>query len=180
MGRSVTCGIPVPRPFAQATGRPHRQLRLPDLDEERLVALHLGRREEAHRNGVDLREVPRNYRGERKRHGRQALTYASWGYRPPSPEAVFTTYRLRFGIESSYRPMHEGRIRTTTRRPVVRLLSVGIALVLRNLWVWLPYTILAMPRRGGRVILLERRRWETLLLWLLHVVEEALGVADVT
>jgi hypothetical protein len=122
----------------------------------------------------------RNYRGERKRHGRQALIYASWGYRPPSPDAVFTTYRLRFGIESSYRQMHEARLRTTTRRPVVRLLYVGIALVLRNLWVWLHYTILSMPRRGGRVILLERLRWETLLLWLLHVVEEAFGVADVT
>jgi len=122
----------------------------------------------------------RNYRGQWKRHGRQALIYAYWGYQPPSPDSVFATYRLRFGIESSYRQMHEGRIRTTTRRPVIRLLYVGIALVLRNLWVWLHYTILAMPRRGGRVILLERLRWETLLLWLLHVVEEALGVADVT
>jgi hypothetical protein len=59
-------------------------------------------------------------------------------------------------------------------------LYVGIALVLRNLWVWLHYTLLSRPRRGGRVILLERLRWETLLLWLLHVVEETLGVADVT
>ena len=103
-----------------------------------------------------------------------------WGYRPPSPDAVFATYRLRFGIETSYRQMHEGRIRTTTRRPDVRLLYVGIALVLRNLWVWLHYAVLAMPRRGGRVLLLERLRWETLLLWLLHVVEETFGVADMT
>jgi hypothetical protein len=122
----------------------------------------------------------RNYRGQWKRHGRQALIYAYWGYQPPSPESVFATYRLRFGIESSYRQMHEGRIRTTTRRPVVRLLYVGIALVLRNLWVWLHYAVLSMPRRGGRVIRLERLRWETLLLWLLHVVEEAFGVADET
>src|SRR3954466_10108368 len=133
----------------------------------------------------------RNYRGERKRHGRQALIYAYWGYQPSTPDSVFATYRLRFGIETSYRQMHEGRIRTTTRRPEgrirtrprrreVRLLYVGIALVLRNLWVWLHYTLLAKPRRGGRVILLERLRWETLLLWLLHVVEEAFGVADVT
>jgi hypothetical protein len=92
---------------------------------------------------------------------------------------VFTTYRLRFGIESSSRQRPEARIRTT-RRPEVRLLYVGIAWVLRNLWVWLHYTILSMPRRGGRVILLERLRWETLLLWVLHVVEEAFGVADVT
>ena len=71
---------------------------------------------------------------------------------------MFATYRLQFGIETSYRQLHEGRIRTTTRRPAVRLLYVGIALVLRNLWVWLHYTLLALPRRGGRVILLERLR----------------------
>jgi putative transposase len=122
----------------------------------------------------------RNYRGQWKRQGRQALIYAYWGYQPKSPDSVFAVYRLRFGIESSYRQMHEARIRTTTRRPVVRLLYVGIALVLRNLWVWLHETLLSRPRRGGRVILLERLRWETLLLWLLHVVEQALGVADVT
>ena len=122
----------------------------------------------------------RNSRGQSKRHGRQALVSAYWGYRPPTPDSVFATSRLRFGIESSYRQMHEARIRTTTRRPVVRLLYVGIALVLRNLWVWLHYMVLSMPRRGGRVILLERLRWETLLLWLLHVVEEMFGVADVT
>ena len=121
-----------------------------------------------------------NYRGQWKRHGRQALIYAYWGYQPPSPDSVFETYRLRFGIETSYRQMHEGRIRTTTRRPAVRLLYVGIALVLRNLWVWLHYTILSMPARGGRVIRLERLRWATLLLWLLHVVEARFGTADVT
>ena len=60
----------------------------------------------------------------------------------------------------------------------MRLLYVGIALVLRNLWVWLHYAVLAMPRQGGRVIVLERLRWETLLLWLLHVAEETFGVAD--
>jgi hypothetical protein len=122
----------------------------------------------------------RNYRGQWKRHGRQALVYAFWGYRPPSPDSVFTTYRLRFGIETSYRQMHEGRIRTTSRRPAVRLLYVGIALVLRNLWVWLHFTPLALPRRGGRVVLLERLRWETVLLWLLHVAEETFGIADTT
>src|SRR5512143_2585741 len=108
----------------------------------------------------------RNYRGQWNRHGRQALIYAFWGHRPKTPESVFTTYRLRFGIESSYRQMHEARIRTSSRRPEVRLLYVGIALVLRNLWVWLHYALLSQPRRGGRVILLARLRWETLLLWL--------------
>src|SRR5512143_1233276 len=47
-----------PRPLAPAAWRSQRQLRLPDLEEERLVHLHAGRREEVHRDGVDLREVP--------------------------------------------------------------------------------------------------------------------------
>jgi hypothetical protein len=59
-------------------------------------------------------------------------------------------------------------------------LHVGIALAWRTLWVWPQDTVLAMPRRGGRVILLERLRWETLLPWWLHVVEGMFGVADVT
>jgi putative transposase len=120
----------------------------------------------------------RNYRGQWGRRGRQALVYAYGGYRPGSPEAVFTTYRPRFGIESSYRQMHEGRARTSSRRPEVRLLYAGVAPVLRDVWVWLHDTALAMPRRGGRVVLLERPRWETLLLWRLHVAEETIGVAD--
>src|SRR3954462_15205701 len=127
---------------------------------------------------VSICEKCANYRGQWKRHGRQALVYAYWGYRPSSPDSVFTTYRLRFGIETSYRQMHEARIRTTTRNPVVRLLYVGIALVLRNLWVWLHSTLLARPRRGGREILLERLRWETLLIRLLHVAEETFGIRD--
>src|SRR5215210_2685024 len=44
----------------------------------------------------------RNYRGQWKRHGRQALVYAYWGYQPASPDSVSATYRLRFGIETSY------------------------------------------------------------------------------
>ena len=50
----------------------------------------------------------RNYRGQWKRHGRQALIYAYWGYRPPSPDAVFATYRLRFGIEIELPPDARG------------------------------------------------------------------------
>jgi hypothetical protein len=74
--------------------------------------------------------------------------------------------------------MHEGRAWTSSRGPEVRSLYAGVALVLRDVWAWLHYTALAMPRRGVRVALLERLRWETLLLWLFHVAEEAFGVAD--
>jgi hypothetical protein len=46
-------------------------------------------------------------------------------------------YRRRFGIETSYRQMNQGRARTTTTDPRRRLLWLGVALLLRQVWVWL-------------------------------------------
>lgn len=122
----------------------------------------------------------RNYCGERGRHGRQALVYACWGVEGRSCEWVRETYRSRFGIESSYRQMHQARGRTSTRRPELRLLYVGLALVLRNEWVWLHFEILSTPRRGGRLIRLERLPFRDLLRWLIEVVDEAFGTIDET
>jgi Transposase DDE domain len=121
----------------------------------------------------------RNYRGRRKRHGRQALVYACWGVSGRSCAWVRETYRSRFGIESSYRQMNQARGRTSTRRPELRLLYVGIALVLRNEWVWLHFEVLSTPRRGGRLIRLERLRLRALLRWLIEVIEEAFGTVGV-
>ncbi len=117
----------------------------------------------------------RNYRGQWKRHGRQALVYACWGVEGHSCMWVRETYRLRFGIESSSRQMNQARGRTSTRRPELRLLYAGIALVLRNEWVWLHSEVLSTPRRGGRAIRLERLRLRALLHWLIQVIEEAYG-----
>jgi len=120
----------------------------------------------------------RYYRGQWRRHGKQHLIYAFWGLKPSSFDWVRETYRRRFGIESSYRQMHQARIRTSTRDPAHRLLYVGIALILRNVWLWLHQMVLAAPRRGNRAIRLELLRFRRMLLWLAHVVEEALGVRD--
>jgi putative transposase len=116
----------------------------------------------------------RNYNGQWGKHGRQTLVYAFWGLKPSSTEWVRETYRKRFAIETSYRQLHQGRARTCTRNPLMRLLLVGIALVLRNVWVWLHYTVLSTPRRGGRKLRLERLTFKQLLLWLLHQAEEEL------
>jgi putative transposase len=121
-----------------------------------------------------------NQRGRRGRHGRRTLVYAYWGLGPSSPSWVRQTYRERFGIETSYRQMNQARIRTCTRDPQVRLLYVGLALVLRNVWVHLHDAVLSSPRRGRRVIRLERLRFKTLLAWLLHVAESEWGVYDCT
>jgi Transposase DDE domain len=120
----------------------------------------------------------RNYAGQWGRHGRQRLVYAFWGLVPPSTEWVRQTYRLRFGIEASYRQLHQGRARTCSRNPAVRLFLVGVALLLRNVWVWLHYAVLSAPRRGGRRLNPERLSLKDLLLMLLHMAEEELGTID--
>ena len=120
----------------------------------------------------------RNYNGQWGRHGRQALVYAFWGMQPSSTRWVRETYRKRFAIETSYRQLHQGRARTCTRNPLVRLLLVGVALVLRNVWVWLHYAVLSTPRRGNRRYNPERLTLETLLLWLQHQAEQELGRRD--
>jgi hypothetical protein len=122
----------------------------------------------------------RNYRGQWKRRGRRALVYACWGVEGRSCAWVRETYRARFGIESSYRQMNQARGRTSTRRPELRLLYVGLALVLRNEWVWLHFEILSTPRRGGRLIRLERLRLRELLRWLVEVVDEDFGTVGET
>jgi hypothetical protein len=120
----------------------------------------------------------RYYRGQWRRHGKQRLIYAFWGLKPPSFDWVRETYRQRFAIETTYRQLHQARIRTTTRDPLRRLLYVGIALILRNVWVWLHQIILARPRRGSREIRLDLLRFRRMLQWLAHVVEQRLGVQD--
>jgi hypothetical protein len=120
----------------------------------------------------------RNLRGERHKHGRQALVYGYWGLSPSSGQWAYQTYRLRFGIETSYRQLHQGRIRTCTRDPLLRLLYVGIALLLRNVWVWLHWAVLSQPRRGGRRVDLNQLVFRKMLVGLQHLAEALFGVCD--
>ena len=121
----------------------------------------------------------RNRRGERGKHGREALVYAyGGGLEPSSYQWVKETYRSRFAIETSYRQLQQARIRTSTREPLLRLLYVGVALLLRNVWVWLHWEVLAHRRRGGRRLDLDQLPFRAMLLWLQHLAEEMLGVCD--
>jgi hypothetical protein len=122
----------------------------------------------------------RNRRGERGRHGREAWIYAFWGLQPKRFDWVKQTYRQRFGIETSYRQMNQCRIRTTSTRFEVRFLYVAIALLLRNLWVWLHQVVLSRPRRGRVEIRLDRLRLRTMLLWLFEVAVELFGLVSMT
>jgi Transposase DDE domain len=121
----------------------------------------------------------RNWRGERGRHGREALVYAyGGGLVPGSYQWVKETYRTRFAIETTYRQLQQARIMTCTRDPLLRFLYVAVALILRNVWVWLHWQALAERRRGGRRVDTNRLTFRTMLLWLQHWAEQCLGVRD--
>ena len=116
----------------------------------------------------------RNDAGRKGRRGRHTLAYAYWGFRPGSIAWIRQTYRRRFGIETSYRQMERARIRTSTRDPLRRLLFAGLALLLRNAWVWLHLMRLA-SRHGAVVKLhLERLRFTDLLQKLQTFAEHLL------
>ena len=120
-----------------------------------------------------------NFAGKWKRHGRRTFVYAFWGFHPGSTRWVRETYRTRFAIETTYRQMNESRIRTCSRNPLLRLLFFGLAMILRNIWVWFHLTTLS-ERHGRRLELhLERLRFRDLLLNLQRVVEAALGTTQI-
>jgi len=121
----------------------------------------------------------RNLRGERGKRGRQALVYAyGGGLTPGSYQWVKETYRRRFAIETTYRQLQQARIRTCTRDPLLRLLYVAVALLLRNVWVWLHWQVLAERRGVGRRVETNRLTFRAMLLWLQHWAETLLGVRD--
>jgi len=115
----------------------------------------------------DLAVVCHNTCGQRGRHQREALLYATWGLKDRPLHWMRTTYRRRFGIESSYRQSHQARIRTSSRKPALRLLFMGVALVLRNIWVWLHAEVMTQPKRGSRQLCLQSMRFVRLLVWLM-------------
>jgi hypothetical protein len=97
------------------------------------------------------------------------LMYVVWKVRL-TPREIREMYRKRFGIETSYRQMHEARIKTCTRDPKLRLLFIGIALVLRNIWVWLHFRLAKGKWSEEPQLFLELLRFREMLLWIGQVV----------
>jgi Transposase DDE domain len=159
---------------APAAGRPLKGLRLIRATAATGWTRYTWQPKGERRVTVDLCVVRRR---RRDRRGGTAFLYACWGV-SSGPRWVKEIYRRRFGIETSYRQAHQGRIRTSTRRPALRLLFVGIGLLLRNVWAWLHWVALARRRRGGRTVQWERLRLRTMLDWLAHRAEAVFGTED--
>jgi hypothetical protein len=104
---------------------------------------------------------------------KQKLLFAAWRV-TGSPTEIRQRYRKRFGIETSFRQLRQARIYTCTRQPRLRLLFIALALVLRNLWVWVHHTLLAEGDRDNRTLHLERLRFKRMLDWIVHAIQRLL------
>ncbi|MFO7968215.1 MAG: ISH3 family transposase [Archaeoglobaceae archaeon] len=109
--------------------------------------------------------------GKYGRHGIEYFAYAVHNIDIPV-NRTFEEYRKRFGIECSHRMMNTARARTTTKKPVLRLLYVGIGFLLMNLWIYLQWT-LGVKRRGGR----KKATWtfKLMLRQITRRIEDELG-----
>lgn len=125
-----------------------------------------------------VRQYSRLSRSKHKYIPPRTLVYAVVGKRvraqnKRSVTQVCDLYRLRFGIESSYRQLNQARLRTSSRAPELRLLAVGIAFLLRNLWALCAWMTLAHKGSGARTGQ-SKFRFHTLLRWIAREVESRL------
>ncbi len=90
-------------------------------------------------------------RPKKKKHGLRYCAYAVYDVGNRSPQAISVAYRRRFSIESGYRQLHRVRARTCSRHMGLRMLLVGLALLLVNLYVLLRATWTHVTWYGSRV-----------------------------
>jgi putative transposase len=105
------------------------------------------------------------------------MVFAQFGKRL-EPHVVRQRYRLRFGIESSYRQLRQVRIKTNSRNPALRFIYMALALLLVNLWCLLRFRYCQRPRRGckGRPVDTRRFKLRHLALFLRLAIELHRGV----
>jgi len=126
---------------------------------------------------VNVAVVGKYFKGRWDKQGRQCYAFVIHRF-PFGLACIWEKYRKRFGIESSHRLWEQARARTASRRAGIRLLLVGIAIVLYNLWVWLRWATVSWPRRGGREVWHKGLRFRRLLFFLAQAIERRLGTVE--
>jgi putative transposase len=101
--------------------------------------------------------------------GTKIFSYAVLNTKLPV-ERVFGEYRLRFGIESSYRLMNSCRVRTSSQDPTYRLYLVFVSFLIMNYWVASQWLYISEPRKGGRKVYKD----ELTLSTFRRLIDEAL------
>lgn len=102
--------------------------------------------------------------------GKRNLVYLCGGLAGWSPSQVRNAYRRRFGIEAKYRQLGRCLARTTSRCERVRLVWVGLALLVLNVWAQLHAEAFATGPLGARVPRLGVLRLTVLRFWIAVVI----------
>ena len=126
---------------------------------------------------VDLAVARKYSKGRYRRKRSKWFAYVTYRIRT-HPLQIFQFYRRRFGIESSYRQMNRVRARTSSTDPALRLLYVGVAFLLLNLWVVLKRRMACDVHRNGKRY---NHRGLTILRmchFLTRTIERRLGTVD--
>ena len=89
--------------------------------------------------------------GKRREHGRKFFIYAVHKVKI-SLHSIHDDYRLRFGIESSYRLKNQCRIKTTIKNPTIRFLFMAVAFLIVNIWIYLLWHYLSRLKRSSRQV----------------------------
>lgn len=100
---------------------------------------------------TDVVIVCKYSQGRFKKPGLRYFAYAVYQMDELTPQQIFQCYRRRFSIESGYRQLHQVRARTCSRNPALRLLLVGLAMLIVNLWVLFAQTWVTITSYGWRV-----------------------------
>ena len=133
-------------------------------------------------------------KGKRGKYGVEYFAYVVYKV-STSLTYIHQDYRKRFGIETSYRlkkrmrptwSLTPGRtrtkplcrIRTTTKKPTLRLLFVGISFLLVNIWINILWRKISRPRRGGRLIFREIFNLKQMLEFLRQAVDRIYHVRE--
>jgi len=116
-------------------------------------------------------------KGKRGKHGVEYFAYVVHQLQLPL-RSIHGDYRLRFGIESSYRMKNQCRIKTTTKNPIVRFLFVSIAFLIVNLWIYLLWRYVSRSRRGGRRLDPKLFSLAQMLEFLRQAVDRRYGVVE--
>ncbi|MHC5719568.1 MAG: hypothetical protein ACYTX0_47885, partial [Nostoc sp.] len=90
---------------------------------------------------------------------------------------IHDDYRLRFGIESSYRMKNQCRIKTTIKNPTIRLLFVALAFLIINVWIYLVWHYISRFKRSTRQVFSDLFTLKQMLEFLRQVIDRNYGVA---
>jgi DDE family transposase len=106
----------------------------------------------------------------------ETLVYATAGLgKAWSPAQVVAAYRRRFGIEAKYRQLGQCLARTSSRCERLRLLLVGMALLLCNLWSYLHSEVFGTGPAGKRQLHRQVARLTSLIAAVAAVIAEQFG-----